>query len=43
LGRSLCPDTVLRHEALERTSGDGWQTRVDTVLRDWLKDHSPVK
>lgn len=22
-----------------RASGDGWQTRVDTALRDWLKTH----
>jgi uncharacterized protein (DUF4415 family) len=25
-----------------RATGDGWQVRVDTALRDWLKDHSPV-
>lgn len=25
-----------------RASGDGWQTRVDTALKDWLKTHSPV-
>jgi uncharacterized protein (DUF4415 family) len=24
-----------------RSSGDGWQTKVDAALRDWLKDHSP--
>jgi uncharacterized protein (DUF4415 family) len=22
-------------------SGDGWQTRIDVVLADWLKTHSP--
>lgn len=25
-----------------RASGDGWQTRVDAALRDWLKTHSPA-
>ena len=25
-----------------RKSGDGWQTRVDAALREWLKHHSPV-
>ena len=25
-----------------RESGDGWQTRVDAALREWLKNHSPV-
>lgn len=25
-----------------RESGEGWQTRVDTALREWLKFHSPV-
>lgn len=24
-----------------RATGDGWQTRVDGALRDWLKDHLP--
>jgi uncharacterized protein (DUF4415 family) len=24
-----------------RASGDGWQGRVDTALREWLKRHSP--
>ncbi len=35
----------LSREVVEqfRASGDGWQTRVDAVLRDWLKDHSPVR
>ena len=22
-----------------RATGDGWQTRVDTALQDWLKKH----
>lgn len=25
-----------------RESGEGWQTRVDAALRDWLKNHSPA-
>jgi len=25
-----------------RASGDGWQTRVDAALQEWLKDHSPA-
>ena len=25
-----------------RATGQGWQTRVDAALRDWLKTHSPV-
>ena len=25
-----------------RESGEGWQTRVDAALREWLKHHSPV-
>jgi uncharacterized protein (DUF4415 family) len=25
-----------------RATGDGWQTRVDAALRDWLKTHSPA-
>ena len=25
-----------------RASGDGWQTRMDAALRDWLKTHSPA-
>ena len=24
-----------------RATGDGWQTRVDGALRDWLKQHEP--
>lgn len=34
----------LSREVVEqfRASGDGWQTRVDAALRDWLKTHSPV-
>lgn len=34
----------LSQEVVERfrASGDGWQTRVDTALKDWLKTHSPA-
>jgi uncharacterized protein (DUF4415 family) len=24
-----------------RATGKGWQTRLDRVLQDWLKNHSP--
>ncbi len=24
-----------------RAAGPGWQTRMNAVLRDWLKEHSP--
>ncbi|WP_081619408.1 BrnA antitoxin family protein [Thioalkalivibrio sp. ALJ9] len=32
----LSPDVV---EAF-RATGKGWQTRMDSALKDWLKDHS---
>lgn len=34
----------LSREVVEqfRASGDGWQTRVDAALKDWLKNHSPA-
>lgn len=25
-----------------RATGDGWETRVNAALKDWLKTHSPV-
>lgn len=25
-----------------RDTGDGWQTRVDMALKDWLKSHKPA-
>ncbi|CAK0774096.1 Phage protein [Gammaproteobacteria bacterium] len=25
-----------------RATGKGWQTRVNEVMRDWLKSHSPT-
>jgi len=34
----------LSREVVEqfRESGEGWQTRVDTALREWLKHHTPA-
>lgn len=32
----LSPDVVRAF----RATGDGWQTRVDGALRDWLKTHT---
>ena len=34
----LSPDVVQTF----RATGNGWQTRIDAALRDWLKSHSPV-
>ena len=34
----LSSDVVLAF----RATGDGWQTRVDAALKDWLKTHSPA-
>ncbi|WP_408297938.1 BrnA antitoxin family protein [Paraburkholderia sediminicola] len=25
-----------------KATGDGWQTRMNDALRDWLKDHHPA-
>jgi uncharacterized protein (DUF4415 family) len=25
-----------------KATGDGWQTKVDGALKDWLKDHRPA-
>ena len=33
----LSPDVVERF----RATGDGWQTRIDAALQDWLKSHWP--
>ena len=35
----LSPEVVERF----RATGDGWQTRVDAALQDWLKSHSPTR
>jgi uncharacterized protein (DUF4415 family) len=34
----LSPDVVQRF----RDTGDGWQTRVDSALKDWLEPHKPA-
>ena len=34
----LSPDVT----AAFRASGDGWQTRIDAALKDWLRTHSPA-
>ena len=34
----LSPDVT----AAFRASGEGWQTRIDAALKDWLRTHSPV-
>ena len=34
----LSPDVVERF----RATGDGWQTRVDAALQDWLRKHNPA-
>ena len=26
-----------------RDTGEGWQTRVDSALKDWLKSHKPAQ
>jgi uncharacterized protein (DUF4415 family) len=33
----LSRDVVARF----RATGPGWQTRMDAVLKNWLRDHSP--
>ena len=34
----------LSHEVVThfKSSGDGWQTRIDTALKDWVRTHSAV-
>lgn len=34
----LSPEVV----AAFRAGGEGWQTRIDAALKDWLRTHSPV-
>jgi uncharacterized protein (DUF4415 family) len=34
----LSPDVVQAF----RAAGDGWQTRIDAALKDWLRTHSPA-
>jgi uncharacterized protein (DUF4415 family) len=33
----LSPDVVQAF----RAAGEGWQTRIDAALKDWLRTHSP--
>jgi uncharacterized protein (DUF4415 family) len=35
----LSPEVVQRF----KDSGDGWQTRMDAALKDWLKHHAPTE
>lgn len=35
----LSPEVVERF----RATGNGWQTRVDAALKDWLKSHQPAQ
>ena len=34
----------LSHEVVThfKSSGDGWQTRIDSALKDWVRTHSAV-
>ena len=34
----LSPEVVQRF----RATGDGWQTKVDDALQEWLKSHNPA-
>ena len=34
----LSPDVL----AAFKSEGNGWQTRIDTALKDWLRTHSPA-
>ncbi len=35
----------LTHDVVEsfRATGDGWQTRIDRVLKEWLQAHRPTE
>jgi len=35
----------LSRDVLEKfqAEGNGWQTRIDAALKDWLKNHSPAE
>jgi uncharacterized protein (DUF4415 family) len=37
-------DIVLSADVVHafRAAGDGWQTRIDAGLKDWLRTHSQV-
>ncbi|HRF88792.1 MAG: BrnA antitoxin family protein [Cellvibrionales bacterium] len=34
----LSPDVLTTF----RATGDGWQSKIDTALKDWLRTHSPA-
>ena len=34
----LSPEVI----AAFKSAGDGWQTRIDSALKDWLRTHSQV-
>ena len=34
----LSPDVL----AAFKSEGNGWQTRIDTALKDWLQTHTPA-
>lgn len=35
----------LTHDVVQRfrATGDGWQTRVDAALQEWLESHEPAR
>jgi uncharacterized protein (DUF4415 family) len=35
----LSPEVLARF----RSSGDGWQTRMDSALKEWLQNHEPAR
>jgi len=46
LGSGTKTSTTLRFDtdilAAFKSTGKGWQTRMNNALRDWLKTHSPA-
>jgi len=46
LGSGTKEQTTIRLDAdiiaTFKQTGDGWQTRINDALRDWLKDHQPA-
>jgi len=46
LGSGTKSSTTLRFDndilATFKSTGKGWQTRINNALRDWLKTHSPA-
>ena len=35
-------DELADGQVFYRKTGDGWQTRMDVALQDWLKKHNPA-